>query len=129
LIHGCDHEMGGRPVKRARLGRKDDEDSLSQLRGHEFGNITINGPASVHLGDRHESLRPGSPQTTTDHGIDKYEVLLKSLLFDRIDARERNVRKALSRTCEWLFQHKDFQEWRAQTAEQAAEQTTPTGRA
>ncbi|KAK5948500.1 hypothetical protein OHC33_010534 [Knufia fluminis] len=104
--------MGETPAKRARLEKTDGERFPVQRHGHGYGNISISGPASVHLGDRHESSKDGSPHDTTDNGIDKYEGLLKSFLFDRIDARERNVMKALSRTCEWLFQHKDFQEWR-----------------
>ncbi|KAF7513388.1 hypothetical protein GJ744_009809 [Endocarpon pusillum] len=42
---------------------------------------------------------------------DEYNVLLKSLLFDRIDFRVNNVKKALLSTCQWLFRHPHFQTW------------------
>lgn len=105
--------MDKRPRKRARLDRTDDEHFPIQRGGHDFGNInvTLNGSAPLHLGDRFEFSKQGSPQIATDGAIDKSEILLESLLFDRIDARERNVKKALPKTCQWLFQHKHFRDW------------------
>ncbi|KAK5095734.1 hypothetical protein LTR70_003404 [Exophiala xenobiotica] len=104
--------MGERPAKRVRLEETEAEVSLLPRSGHNFGSITINTPAPVQLGDRYGSSKQGSPPSGIDDVTDKYDVLLKSLLFDRIDARERNVRKALSRTCDWLFRHSEFLEWR-----------------
>ena len=111
--------MGERQAKRAKQEKTDDEASLSPRYGHQFGSIFINTPAPVQLGDRYDSCKQDSPGNVVDNGTDHYEVLLKSLLFPRIDARERNVKKALSRTCEWLFRHKEFQTWR--TAEDVSE--------
>jgi len=104
--------MGERPAKRVRLEKTDDERSPLPGPGHKYGSIIISAPASVHLGDQYGSSKQGSPRSGIDNVTDKYDVLLKSLLFDRIDARERNVRKALSRTCDWLFRHSEFLEWR-----------------
>lgn len=43
--------------------------------------------------------------------LKKCDLLLDSLKFDRMDARLRNVRAALSNTCQWLLSHKQFRAW------------------
>jgi len=55
------------------------------------------------------SQHPRHRSVITDE--DKYNILLKSLLFDRIDFRVNNVKKALLSTCEWLFHQPDFKTW------------------
>ena len=104
--------MEERTRKRARLDRVNDDSSLVDRPGHRFGDIYISGSGTTQIGDLINSTYQEPPSNTRHLDVDKYEVLLKSLLFDRIDARVHNVKKALSRTCTWLFQHENFKEWR-----------------
>lgn len=75
-------------------------------RGHHYGVVNISGSANVQLGNRCEHKK-----LTKDDYESKYNNLLNSLLFDRIEFRVNNVRKALLSTCEWLFRHPGFQSW------------------
>ncbi|KAJ9659952.1 hypothetical protein H2198_002842 [Neophaeococcomyces mojaviensis] len=72
---------------------------------HQYGNITVGDNARAHIGDT-IVYYPNETQSQ-----DNYETLLKSLTFDRMDARLRNVGTALPMTCEWLVRHKDFIAW------------------
>src|SRR5262249_33560181 len=105
------HRMDERPAKRARLESTDKAHHPVESQGHSFGVINISGSGTVHLGDQHESSKQGFRRNTSDDGVDKNEVLFKSLLFDRIDNRVHTIKKALPRTCQWLFRHKNFKEW------------------
>lgn len=104
--------MGGRPTEKAKWDNTDNEDPLSPRHRHQFGSISVNTPALVQLGDQYDSSKQDSPGNVVDNDKGHYEVLLKSLLFPRIDACERNVSKVLPGTCEWFLQHKVFQTWR-----------------
>lgn len=88
----------------------EEQQSQEITHGHRFDVINITGPATVQLGDQNTSYH----QLATNGGgssAERYEGLLKSLLFDRIDFRVNNVKKALLSTCEWLYSHPDFQSW------------------
>jgi len=85
--------MDGRPAKRARFESTDKADHPIQNQVHSFGNINISGSGPVHLGDQHESSKQDFRHNISDSGVDKYEVLLKSLLFDRIDNRVHTIKK------------------------------------
>lgn len=98
----ADRDDVGRACERCRVGEagEDREESVPSPTqivqepagqyGHEYGNIGIGGQARVHIGDTvNHYHNPPRPQT------DKYETLLASLTFDRMDARLRNVATAL----------------------------------
>ncbi|KAJ9650855.1 hypothetical protein H2198_009842, partial [Neophaeococcomyces mojaviensis] len=107
--------MEERPVKRARLANVNESSLPVQKNHRQYGKTEINGSAPVQQGDNHgvqiHYHQQAPAQSTADGGADKYEVLSQSLLFDRIDARVHNIKKALPKTCKWLFHHKHFNEW------------------
>jgi type II secretory ATPase GspE/PulE/Tfp pilus assembly ATPase PilB-like protein len=41
----------------------------------------------------------------------KYQRLLQSLTFERMDARLLNITNALPQTCRWFFKEKEFDMW------------------
>lgn len=70
------------------------------------GETNVGGSAILVQGDithNHYHLQ-GSQQ-------DKYDVLLDSLTFDRMDARLRNVAMPFANTCQWFFDHESFNQW------------------
>jgi len=74
--------------------------------GHNFGSTSLSDNAHAHFGDTthvHYHLEPSQE--------DKYAALHKSLAFEGMDARHRNVEKALPSTCQWLFSHEHFVAW------------------
>ncbi|KAK5087547.1 hypothetical protein LTR70_006959 [Exophiala xenobiotica] len=74
--------------------------------GHSYGSTTVNDNAHAHFGDInhvHYHLEPSQE--------DRYATLHKSLAFERMLARHRNVEKALPSTCQWLFSHQHFVAW------------------
>lgn len=73
--------------------------------------IHIGGNATVHVGDQYSPCLQHSSSGLTAGALEKYDSLAKSLLFDRIDFRVNNVKKALLSTREWLFRHPDFSRW------------------
>lgn len=85
------------------------ERSSQQRLSHKYGDVYVVDSKGVHLGDRIESLDEWT--THGDENADKLDVLFTSLLLSRMDARLHNIRKALSNTCEWLFEHSQFKEW------------------
>ena len=96
-----------RPTKRA---RKSYDTNACQSNSLPNGNRSAD-PSHLRLvgSDIQQSGQHfGQSMTITD---DRYNVLLKSLLFDRIDFRINNVKKALLSTCQWLFRHPSFETW------------------
>ena len=78
------------------------------------GNSLSYGNTISHIGSMGGHIQHSGRDFRDDSLIlseDKYNVLLKSLLFDRIDFRVNNVKKALLSTCQWLFRHPHFQTW------------------
>lgn len=72
--------------------------------GHNYHSAIVNGRAQAQFGDRISFSRNyfngnGSPP-------DKYETLLKSLQFNRMDARLLNITTALPKTYRWLDERK-----------------------
>ncbi|KAH7041469.1 uncharacterized protein B0I36DRAFT_371660 [Microdochium trichocladiopsis] len=51
------------------------------------------------------------PETNLDEQKKKLQKLMKSLSFEQIDARQANIKIAHARTCKWLLEKKEFQEW------------------
>lgn len=64
--------------------------------------------ATILQGDYHSTVVVNkAPQTQ----VNKSKLLFESLAFDGMDARLRNVAKALPNTCTWLFNHNQFRAW------------------
>ena len=80
---------------------------LACQHGHNYGSTMVGGRAQAHFGDttiNHYYNGHGSQE-------DKYNTLVRTLMFDQMDARLRNVAIALPMTCEWLFRHQEFTAW------------------
>ncbi|KAJ9661139.1 hypothetical protein H2198_002083 [Neophaeococcomyces mojaviensis] len=73
-----------------------------------YAETTACGNATMLQGDNNGILVIGQSPCLQPG---KYDILLQSLTFERMDARLRNVAKALPKTCEWLFRHKQFAAW------------------
>lgn len=89
--YGSEDEPAERPAKRRRTSY--DADTLGLSSTHTYGNTTINTPYMVVMGNhvQHRGQDPRNHSVTANE--DKYNILLKSLLFDRIDFRVNNVRR------------------------------------
>ncbi|KIW28440.1 uncharacterized protein PV07_08106 [Cladophialophora immunda] len=96
-----------RPAKRARTSCN--TNTFGSGDSFPSGSTTIShmGSASSHIQQSHQDAR----HDTLIISEDKYNALLKSLLFERINFRVDNVRKPLLSTCQWLFRHPHFQTW------------------
>ncbi|KAK5941082.1 hypothetical protein PMZ80_006359 [Knufia obscura] len=83
--------------------------------GHHVSGTSIDGYAVVHQGDNHyyggENAR--NANTVDADRQERYNVLVESLTFPRMDARLRNVEAALPSTCKWLLHHSQFLAWNA----------------
>lgn len=86
-----------RPAKRVRTSY--DAEVSRPSNGRSYGNTTINTSHIVIMGDHVQHPGQSSQYSPMPVSEDKYYVLLKSLLFDRIDFRVNNVKKALLSTC------------------------------
>jgi hypothetical protein len=96
-----------RPVKRPRtLYSIDFLDS-----DHRFSNGNTVAPRIESTSGHIAHLLHDSHELSMIVAEEKYKTLVKSLLFERIDFRINNVRKALMSTCQWLFRHPHFQTW------------------
>ncbi|OCT55076.1 Pfs, NB-ARC and Ankyrin domain protein [Cladophialophora carrionii] len=49
--------------------------------------------------------------STTAHEQGKYQRLLRSLTFERMDSRLLNITNALPQTCRWIFDEEKFKTW------------------
>lgn len=79
-------------------------------RGHTpkvyHGDTTVTGNATLVQGDiiHNHYHSPGLR-------LNKYDILLESLTFDRMGARLRNVAMPFVNTCKWVFEDKHFCQW------------------
>jgi ankyrin repeat protein len=96
-----------RPAKRVRTSY--DANISGPSNSRSYGNTTISHMEV--MGGHIQQSGQGSKHNSMMISEDKYNILLKSLLFDRIDFRVNNVKKALLSTCQWLFRHPHFQTW------------------
>ena len=87
------------------LAQEDSTRQLEQQESHIFPNLYASGHAQVQQGNNYYYFYNGQQSQ------DKYEALLKSLTFDRMDARLHNVATALEKTSEWLIDHEQFKAW------------------
>jgi len=72
-----------------------------------YTHTNVSGDAAVVQGDIHNYYYGPS----VDVNGTKYDILLRSLEFPRMDARVRNVATALATTCEWVLSHQNFARW------------------
>ncbi|RMZ84926.1 hypothetical protein DV738_g212, partial [Chaetothyriales sp. CBS 135597] len=96
-----------RPAKRVRTSYDVNVSGLSN--SHSYCNTTVSH-TGIMGGYIQQSVQD-SRHNSMIISEDKYNVLFESLLFDRIDFRVNNVKKALLSTCQWLFSHPHFQTW------------------
>jgi hypothetical protein len=68
----------------------------------------IDSPLISKDGDTALNLRKGSI-IVDEQG--KYQRLLQSLTFERMDARLLNITNALPQTCQWVFKEEKFKMW------------------
>ena len=74
--------------------------------GQKFENVVLQDNARGHFGDVHRIYNFHEPAQAST-----YEALVEHLRFDGMDARERNVTRAISGTCQWLFGNEHFAKW------------------
>lgn len=107
------------------LGRPGAQQSVAGTK--TFGNMNIDGSASVHNGDRidlhthrHYHVLPAHPgrlqlsRELLAHGDERAEILetlQKLLAFENITNGQHNIRTALPSTCLWLFATEAFRSW------------------
>lgn len=94
-----------RPAKRARTSHNTNVFDSADSFPH--GNTIISHMESMSGHIKH--LGQGSRDVSMTISEDRYNTLVKSLLFERIDFRVNNVKNALLSTCQWLFRHPHFQ--------------------
>lgn len=116
-LHAASHRQQGTTQRRRKRRRVDQaergsilaqEDSKRQLERQEsyiFPSLHASGHAQVQQGNNYYNFY--NEQRTQD----KYEILLKSLTFELMDARVHNIATALPTTNEWLFDHEQFTAW------------------
>ena len=78
--------------------------------GYVFGAINIHGNGQVHLGDNYKAEAVALSASEAN-----YVKLRDSLWFEHFDTRLHNVKKPLSKTCEWLFEHPQFKVWESRS--------------
>lgn len=81
-----------------------------------YGDTVVGDRARIHQGDIYNiTLQNENGNDYSEKEQRKqarqYKVLLKSLAFKHMEERQRNVEAALSRTCEWVFDHEKFRSW------------------
>lgn len=101
----------GEPGSAKRVRTSYDATASGPSNGRSHGTTTINTSHMLVMGDDIQHPDKDSQHNSMIIKEDKHTVLLKSLLFDRIDFRVNNVKKALFPTCHWLFRHPHFQSW------------------
>lgn len=107
------------PSESRKVGNDETETVLEQdlsvrrcreTRAKSYGDVRVDDNGTSWQGDNHGTLVHNHYHLLKSQP-DKYRKLLKSLTFDHMDSRLRNVAKALPSTCQWLFTHEDFQAW------------------
>lgn len=82
-------------------------ESVVYQNSHRYNDTSLCDNATAQFGDIHHNHYYAS----TESDQVSVEMLSRSLRFDRMDARLNSIRTALSKTCAWLFDHKDFVAW------------------
>lgn len=74
------------------------------------GNVstTIN---NFHAGSFKSSQNDMGPENSGIFSASEREKLMECLRFPQLDARLTNLRKAESRTCDWIVQRRDYNRW------------------
>ena len=77
-----------------------------------YGNVTNTVNVSLHGTPTVPQSAEGEPRLT----IDKIESIMKTLEFEQMDDRLATIATAHSKTCQWLFQKREYTAWRDQEA-------------
>ncbi|EXJ62786.1 hypothetical protein A1O7_03225 [Cladophialophora yegresii CBS 114405] len=84
-------------------GEKKALDRLQREIDESRSSPTISSDGNVVFDSRRRSMAV--------HEQEKYQRLLDSLTFERMDARLLNIANALPQTCRWVFDEKEFRTW------------------
>lgn len=89
--------------------------SARMLNGHVYGD-NIHGNVSTtinnfHTGSFEPSQHDMGPENSGILSASERKELLERLRFAQLDARLTNLRKAESRTCDWIVQRRDYNRW------------------
>ncbi|KAJ9654991.1 hypothetical protein H2198_006036 [Neophaeococcomyces mojaviensis] len=92
--------------------------------GHSYPAIHISGNSRVHLGDQYvgrprpdlQRLRQLQVHETQEveeelSNMLRYKILLRSLVFPQMEARQRNISSAMPQTCDWFFSRNEYLSW------------------
>jgi len=77
-----------------------------------YGNVTNTVNVSLHGTPTVPQSAEGEPRLM----IDKIESIMKTLEFEQMDDRLATIATAHSKTCQWLFQKREYTAWRDQEA-------------
>ena len=81
----------------------------------EYDCTVVDGQGVAQQGDNYGviNINHGTPEQVKEDNAykDKLDKLMKSLTFERMDARLHNVAAAFPKTCKWLFRHQSFLSW------------------
>lgn len=83
---------------------------LGETRGHIYGDTSVASRSVLVQGDN-ATVNYYNNDIDPEDDYATYKCLLQSLAFERMDERERNTTKALSETCDWIFDHGTFDPW------------------
>ncbi|KAK5074539.1 hypothetical protein LTR24_010140 [Lithohypha guttulata] len=83
---------------------------LSEIRGHVYGDTSV-ASRSVLVQGGNATVNYCNNVIDTEDDYATYQCLMHSLAFERMGERERNITKALSETCDWIFHHRRFGVW------------------
>jgi len=83
---------------------------LGEIRGHIYGDTSVATRRVLVQGDN-ATVNYYNNVIDTEDDYATYQCLLHSLAFERMGERERNITKALSETCDWIFHHRRFGVW------------------
>ncbi|KAM0715549.1 hypothetical protein Q7P37_009047 [Cladosporium fusiforme] len=102
---------------RAKRPRYEHVSGLSVHSQDKFGDSTVQGNARVQFGHQYffgapNQQQPQSAVNDSEATPPEPNSVMKSLKFERMNARYLGLRPGLARTCEWLYQRPEYTTWR-----------------
>ncbi|MBA7489877.1 hypothetical protein ES702_00411 [subsurface metagenome] len=100
-------------IDRGALHPQDEDVPIFRRPGdRSYRDTDLGGNATAVVGDMYGNLVNNHYHLQAQGlRLDNYSLLLRSLVFERMDARLRNVAAALPNTCQWLLRHEQFRAW------------------
>lgn len=81
----------------------------------EYDGTVVDGQGVAHQGDNYGviTINNSGFYQVKEHDAykDKFNKLMENLTFDRMDARLHNVAIAIPKTCGWVRNHSQFENW------------------